>query len=107
MERNYIEPRTGMKVTCLLYSDRVPGTILDVGKDWVSYRLNKCKRSGQATDNLEWEITDELFGEVRYAKRRKDKWYTAMVSEKGNIVFDGCPTLVVLDKWMKYYDLSF
>lgn len=97
------EIKVGTGVTMLSWTDRTPGTIIEVdpkGK-WIKVQEDKCKRidNNGMSDDQDYEYSRNPEGSIRTYKKNRLGKYT------DNGKKDGCG--LIIGRREKYYDYSF
>lgn len=101
----------GMGVTFLSWTDRSPGTIVEVNtkKNYIVCIEDDCKRIDKngMSECQEYEYTTNPDGHERYFRKDKNgQWRGMRFNENGRLVYSGVGGLRVGER-EKYYDFSF
>lgn len=109
------EPVVGMGVTFLSWTDRDPGTIVEIHKDKAGQviefvaRYDKAKRvDGNGMSEVQsYEFEPDPNGAHRRYRYRAGQWRQVRMGEKGRLVFADKSQSIRLGERDKYYDFSF
>jgi hypothetical protein len=101
----------GMGVTFLSWTDRSPGTVVEVNtkKNYIVATDDDYKRTDNngMSEEQTYEYTSNLAGRKRYFRKDKNgQWRGMRFNENGRLVYSGVGGLRVGER-EKYYDFSF
>lgn len=107
------KPEVGMGVTILMWTDRKPGTVIDVNAvgDKIMVREDKAVRadSNGMSESQQWDITEDPAGALRWFNRDdKGFWHEMVVNQRTgrlNRVKGGNGLRLGVRE--RYYDFSF
>lgn len=108
---NSPEPVVGMGVTFLYWTDRSPGTIVEINRSRYIVCTDDDYRRIDAngmSESQEYEYNSNFDGRRRYFRKdKKNKWREMVRNENGRLVFAGSSSGLLIGEREKYHDFTF